>query len=90
MSGVGWVSEIGAKIRVLGTRILREVWDADFGGFGGSFGLVVGLLDAGYLKGSRNRAGRVEKKRGRWPHWLVCCDKRWFDRAGVDGRHSFS
>jgi len=27
----------GGKIRVLGTRILREVWDADFGG-------VVGVL----------------------------------------------
>jgi len=43
MSRVGWVSEIGDKIRVLGTRIVREDWVADFGWFGGSFGLVVGF-----------------------------------------------
>jgi len=33
--------------------ILREDWDADFGGFGGSFGLVVRFLGgcAGFLVG---------------------------------------
>ena len=43
MRGVGWVSEIGGGIRVLGTRVLREVWDADFGGVVVGFGLVVGF-----------------------------------------------
>jgi len=32
MSGVGWVSEIGARIRGIRTWILREDWVADFGG----------------------------------------------------------
>jgi len=39
-----WDSDFGARIRVLGTRILREVWDADFGGFVGNYGLVVGSV----------------------------------------------
>jgi len=45
-----WDSENGGRIRVLGTRILREVWVADFGGFGDEFCTV--LLDfAGFLLG---------------------------------------
>ncbi len=38
-------SDFGARIRVLGTRILREDWDSGFGGFGGKFGAVVGFLE---------------------------------------------
>ncbi len=56
MRGVGWVCDAVllwvTKIRVLGTRVLREVWDADFGGFGGKFGWVVGFLGIGEIAGS--------------------------------------
>jgi len=55
MSGVGWVCDAVllwvAKIRVLGTRVLREGWDADVGGVVVDFGLVVGLLGIGEIAG---------------------------------------
>jgi len=44
LSSSGWQksghqdSGFGARIRVLGTWILREGWDADCGGFGGILG----------------------------------------------------
>ena len=47
MSGVGWVSEIGDKIRVLGTRIVREGWVAGFGGLVMEFAWFCGFFEAG-------------------------------------------
>ncbi len=42
-SGRGFCPLLGANIRGIGTWIVREVWDAGFGGFGGGFCSV--LLD---------------------------------------------
>jgi len=51
---VGWVCDVVllwvAKIRVLGTRNLREVWDAGFGGVVVDFWLVVGFLGVGGVR----------------------------------------
>ena len=50
LSSSGWQSsgpgdsKNGGKIRGIGTRNLREDWVADFGGFVGNFGLVVGFF----------------------------------------------
>ncbi len=64
------VSEIGDRIWGSRTWILREGWVADFGGCVGDFGLVVGFLDAGYLRDSKNLEWvEWKRKRGRgWPH----------------------
>ena len=71
MRGVGWVSEIGGGIRVLGTRILREVWDADFGGFAGGFGLVVGCFGWEFVG---------KKKREPVECWLWFVWNFWFGK----------